>query len=141
MENTFCQWFGGNKTVSVVNIDSKMMLQMFETSFCVSGAALVCCSGQMVLWKIKKKKRYSLLHKHLFDPSKLYNASPYFDRATLHFIELQDDGAGILFLLFSIYFIFLFFMQSFQTRNQIFIVAMLIEFSFCCHVDRLCCVC
>ena len=88
MENTFCQWFGGNKTVSVVNIDSKMMLQMFETSFCVSGAALVCYSGQMVLWKIKKKKRYSLLHKHLFDPSKLYNASPYFDRATLHFIEL-----------------------------------------------------
>ena len=57
MENTFCQWFGGNKTVSVVNIDSKMMLQMFETSFCVSGAALVCCSGQMVLWKIKKKKK------------------------------------------------------------------------------------
>ena len=56
MENTFCQWFGGNKTVSVVNIDSKMMLQMFETSFCVSGAALVCYSGQMVLWKIKKKK-------------------------------------------------------------------------------------
>ena len=52
MENTFCQWFGDTKTVSVVNIDSKMMLQMFETSFCVSGAALVCCSGQMVLWKI-----------------------------------------------------------------------------------------
>ena len=41
----YSSWFCFNETVSVVNIDSKKMLQMFETAFRISEAVRVSCSG------------------------------------------------------------------------------------------------